>query len=110
MTYSAAERTYGAFQRSFTLPEGIDGEHVIAELREGVLTALGLRRCCVSPRRRRHAFKERHFDASWPFASMEVFQTNIRTASTCSCVSPGTVILVLGSTFFGSRIQRRAKP
>jgi HSP20 family protein len=36
-TYYAVERTYGPFQRSFTLPEGIDAEHIIAELREGVL-------------------------------------------------------------------------
>lgn len=39
-TYYAVERTYGAFQRSFTLPEGIDGEHTIAELRDGVLTVV----------------------------------------------------------------------
>ncbi|MGZ6124837.1 MAG: Hsp20/alpha crystallin family protein [Myxococcales bacterium] len=39
-TYYAAERTYGAFQRSFTLPEGVDAEHIVAELREGVLTVV----------------------------------------------------------------------
>ena len=32
------ERTYGAFTRSFTLPEGIDPEHVEAEMKDGVLT------------------------------------------------------------------------
>ena len=39
-TYYTVERTYGAFQRSFTLPEGIDGEHIVAELRDGVLTVV----------------------------------------------------------------------
>lgn len=33
----AYERSYGAFSRSFTLPEGVDAEHVQAELKEGVL-------------------------------------------------------------------------
>lgn len=37
-TYYTAERCYGAFQRSFTLPEGIDAEHIVADLKEGVLT------------------------------------------------------------------------
>jgi HSP20 family protein len=36
-TYYSAERTYGPFQRSFSLPEGIDPEHIIAELQDGVL-------------------------------------------------------------------------
>jgi len=39
-TYYAVERMYGAFQRSFSLPEGIDGEHIVAELRDGVLTVV----------------------------------------------------------------------
>jgi HSP20 family protein len=37
-TYYAYERSYGSFTRSFTLPDGIDGDHVQADLREGVLT------------------------------------------------------------------------
>ena len=37
-TYYAAERVYGKFQRSFTLPEGVDVEHVGADLKDGVLT------------------------------------------------------------------------
>jgi HSP20 family protein len=37
-TFYAMERSYGSFTRAFTLPEGIDGEHIRAELREGVLT------------------------------------------------------------------------
>src|SRR5574341_209191 len=36
--YFTYERTYGAFSRSFTLPEGVDGESVQAELKDGVLT------------------------------------------------------------------------
>lgn len=32
------ERNYGSFTRTFTLPEGVDTEHVAAELRDGVLT------------------------------------------------------------------------
>ena len=39
-TYHAAERTYGSFARSFTLPEGVDAEHIVAELSEGVLTVM----------------------------------------------------------------------
>ncbi len=35
--YFAYERSYGAFSRSFTLPEGADLEHVQAEMKDGVL-------------------------------------------------------------------------
>ena len=37
-TYFTTERAYGAFQRSFTLPDGIDPDHIVAELRDGVLS------------------------------------------------------------------------
>jgi HSP20 family protein len=37
-TYFATERTYGEFARTFTLPSGTDLEHVLAELKDGVLT------------------------------------------------------------------------
>jgi HSP20 family protein len=37
-TYHTYERSYGNFARSFTLPDGIDGDHVLADLRAGVLT------------------------------------------------------------------------
>jgi HSP20 family protein len=37
-TYYTYERTYGSFARAFTLPEGVDGENIKAELKEGVLT------------------------------------------------------------------------
>ena len=36
-TWYAYEREYGSFTRSFTLPEGVDPEHVRAELKNGVL-------------------------------------------------------------------------
>jgi len=36
--YFAVERGYGQFSRSFSLPDGTDGEHVSAELKDGVLT------------------------------------------------------------------------
>jgi len=37
-TFYACERSFGSFLRAFTLPEGIDGEHIRAELKDGVLT------------------------------------------------------------------------
>jgi HSP20 family protein len=37
-TYYSSERTYGAFSRSFTLPDGADVDHVRADLKAGVLT------------------------------------------------------------------------
>jgi HSP20 family protein len=36
--YYAMERSYGSFSRSFTLPDGGDGEQVTADLKNGVLT------------------------------------------------------------------------
>ena len=36
--YYVFERGYGTFTRSFTLPDGIDVEHLRAELKAGVLT------------------------------------------------------------------------
>ena len=37
-TFYTYEREYGSFTRAFTLPEGIDTEHVKSELKDGVLT------------------------------------------------------------------------
>jgi HSP20 family protein len=37
-TYYVCERRYGSFSRAFTLPQGIDLEHVNAEVKHGVLT------------------------------------------------------------------------
>jgi HSP20 family protein len=39
-TYYAYERSYGSFTRAFTLPDGIDAEHVRADLKDGVLTVV----------------------------------------------------------------------
>ena len=36
--FAFEERGYGRFSRSFSLPDGTDGEHVSAELKDGVLT------------------------------------------------------------------------
>lgn len=36
--FFAWECSYGSFSRSFTLPEGVDAEHVNADLKNGVLT------------------------------------------------------------------------
>ena len=43
------ERTYGAFTRSFTLPEGIDAEHVEAEMKDGVLTIVAPKKPELKP-------------------------------------------------------------
>ena len=49
--YYAYERMYGTFSRSFTLPEGIDAEHVRAELKEGVLNLIVPKKPEVQPKR-----------------------------------------------------------
>lgn len=36
-TFYTYERSYGSFSRSFMLPEGVDGDHIKAELKNGVL-------------------------------------------------------------------------
>jgi HSP20 family protein len=36
--YYAVERGFGAFARTFSLPDSVDAEHVSAELKNGVLT------------------------------------------------------------------------
>jgi HSP20 family protein len=37
-TYYTFERSYGSFQRTFVLPDGLDTDHVAAQLKDGVLT------------------------------------------------------------------------
>jgi HSP20 family protein len=49
--YYARERTYGSFSRAFTLPEGIDGNQVQADLKGGVLTVAVPKTPEVQPRR-----------------------------------------------------------
>ncbi len=39
-TYYCYERHYGSFTRAFTLPEGVDAEHVKADLKNGQLSIL----------------------------------------------------------------------
>jgi len=39
-TYYTSERSYGSFNRSFTLPEGSDLQHIAADLKGGVLTII----------------------------------------------------------------------
>ncbi|MFZ5445072.1 MAG: Hsp20/alpha crystallin family protein [Myxococcota bacterium] len=45
------ERTYGSFQRAFTLPQGVDAEHARAELKDGVLTVLLPRVAAEQPKK-----------------------------------------------------------
>jgi HSP20 family protein len=39
-TYYVYERSYGSFARGFTLPEGVDAEHIRCELKDGVLNLI----------------------------------------------------------------------
>ena len=49
--FYAMERFYGNFTRTFSLPEGVDAEHVRAELKEGVLTLVVPKRPEVQPKK-----------------------------------------------------------
>lgn len=49
--YYRAERSYGQFARTMTLPEGADVEHIVADLKDGVLTITVPKRPEVQPRR-----------------------------------------------------------
>jgi HSP20 family protein len=49
--YFAVERAYGRFSRAFSLPEGTDGEHVTADVKDGVLTLRVPKKPEVQPRR-----------------------------------------------------------
>lgn len=46
-----SERTNGTFSRTFTLPEDVEGDKVVAELRNGVLTLLVPKRPEVRPKK-----------------------------------------------------------
>jgi HSP20 family protein len=50
-TYYAYERSYGAFSRSFTLPEGVDPDQVQADLKDGVLNVVIRKKPEVQPKR-----------------------------------------------------------
>ncbi len=49
--FYAYERSFGSFSRAFTLPEGVDGDNVQADLKNGVLTLRLAKRPEVQPRR-----------------------------------------------------------
>jgi len=49
--YYAYERAYGTFNRSFTLPEGVDADHVHAEMKDGVLHVVLPKRPEVQPKK-----------------------------------------------------------
>lgn len=46
-----SERSHGRFSRTFTLPEDVEGEKVVAELRNGVLSLMVPKRPEVRPRK-----------------------------------------------------------
>jgi HSP20 family protein len=45
------ERSFGSFSRAFTLPEGVDSEHVQADLKNGVLSLVLPKKPEVQPKR-----------------------------------------------------------
>ena len=49
--YFAYECSYGSFTRAFTLPEGIDADHVEADMKSGVLTLTVPKRPETQPRK-----------------------------------------------------------
>jgi HSP20 family protein len=49
-SYYCFERSFGSFNRSFTLPEGVDADHVSASLKDGVLTLAVAKKPEVQPR------------------------------------------------------------
>jgi HSP20 family protein len=49
--FYAYECSYGSFTRSFTLPDGIDGDHVSADLKDGVLKLVVPKRPETQPRK-----------------------------------------------------------
>lgn len=48
-TYYVRERSYGEFSRSFTLPDGIDAEHVRSAIKDGVLTVVVPKKAAAKP-------------------------------------------------------------
>jgi HSP20 family protein len=50
-TFYTCERAYGSFARSFTLPDGIDAEHIRSDMNEGVLTVVVPKKAEAQPRK-----------------------------------------------------------
>lgn len=50
-TYYTCERAYGTFTRSFSLPAGVDAEHVNADFHDGVLTLIVPKKAEVQPKK-----------------------------------------------------------
>lgn len=50
-TYYVCERRYGSFARTFTLPQGVDIDHVNAELKQGILTVTVPRVAAAPPKK-----------------------------------------------------------
>ena len=49
--YFAYERSFGTFSRAFTLPEGVDADHIAADLKDGVLHLTLPKKPEVQPKR-----------------------------------------------------------
>jgi HSP20 family protein len=49
--FYAYERSFGSFTRTFTLPDGVDAEHVVADLKDGVLSLIVPKRPEVQPKK-----------------------------------------------------------
>src|SRR5438067_857911 len=49
--YYCYERSFGSFSRSFSLPDGVDADHVRADLKSGVLTIAVPKKPEVQPKR-----------------------------------------------------------
>jgi len=58
--YHRIERTYGAFSRTFTLPNTVDVEHITAESREGVLRLFLPKKAETKPRQIKVAVSAQH--------------------------------------------------
>jgi HSP20 family protein len=58
--YHRIERTYGAFSRTFTLPNTVDVEHITAESKDGVLRVLLPKKAETKPRQIKVAVAAQH--------------------------------------------------
>jgi len=58
--YHRVERTYGAFSRTFTLPNTVDVEHITAESKDGVLRVFLPKKAETKPRQIKVAVSAQH--------------------------------------------------